>query len=149
MPQSWSDDRVENRMEARAKTKKVYRISLVVLADRTAGHSGPSAGSKPWGDVLRLPASTDWLVNLRDRVLENYSGRGSLVKRTRPKIIYLERQSTGRSLVEEDHETLMDALYEREKEGLADVQVVTFAGAVPVEDQVATIVSSSNSTISA
>lgn len=51
----------------RAATNKTYRITMAILADRSAGHSGPSSAYKPFGDVLRLMVLPNWLAGLKDR----------------------------------------------------------------------------------
>jgi hypothetical protein len=113
---------------------------MAVIADRRGGHWGPSAAWKPWGDVLRLPVSSDWLVNLRDRVLENYAGPFSLKRSSRkPKLLYLSRQSAGRSLRDQDHEDLVIELQKLHDEGLVDYEEVEFDKSVPFQDQVAKI----------
>ncbi|WVR08426.1 hypothetical protein IAU60_005481 [Kwoniella sp. DSM 27419] len=123
----------------RAATGKLYRLPLVTIADRSGGHSGPSAGWKPWGDVLRLRVSPDWLVNLRERVLSNYAGPVDISKPSKPKIVYLERQGSGRELVPPDHGALLKQLFKIQNEGLAEVTMETFSSKIPFEDQVAKI----------
>ena len=115
---------------ARADTGELYLIPLVVMADRCAGHRGPSAAYKPFGDVLRLPVASDWLVTLRDRVL----GGKSVVKSKRPVLFYLERQDSGRRLLEEDHDKLVEAFQRLADEGLVDFEVIRFT-----KEQVGTI----------
>jgi protein O-GlcNAc transferase len=111
-----------------------------VIADRRAGHNGHSSSWKPWGDALRLPVSPDWFTNLRERVLTGYRGPIPLVKTSsKPRILYLERQGSGRELTPEAHEALMASLLELDEEGLADVTIEAFSGKIPFEDQVAKI----------
>ncbi|OCF42630.1 hypothetical protein I317_03488 [Kwoniella heveanensis CBS 569] len=125
--------------EARAQTGKYYHIPMAVIADRRGGHNGPSTAWKPYGDVLRLPTSPDWLVNLRERVLKGYTGSVKLRRVNKPKVMYLERQNSGRELVPEDHEELWKQILKLEEDGLAEVSMETFSSAVPFEDQVALI----------
>lgn len=132
---------IESRREweERDQSGKIFLIPLAVVADRRGGHSGPSNAWKPWGDVLRLPVSPNWLTNLRERVLQGYDGPVSLRRAPKPRILYLERQGSGRSLTDEDHEALIWALLKVEEEGLAEVIVERFGSHIPFEDQVAKI----------
>jgi hypothetical protein len=110
-----------------------------ILADRRGGHSGPSAASKPFGDSLRMPVSSDWFTNLRDRVLEGYDGPVSLHKGSLPRIMYLQRQDTSRRLTSEDHARLLVELEKIHNEGLAEVVIEHFGKEIGFADQVAKI----------
>ncbi|WWC65472.1 uncharacterized protein I303_108090 [Kwoniella dejecticola CBS 10117] len=125
--------------EERSASKEYYRIPLALIADRRGGHNGPSNAWKPWGDALRLPVSLDWLVNLRDRVLKDYNGPVNLKRGSKPHVMYLERQGSGRELVPEDHEDLVAAVLQLEEDGLAKVTVKGFSSSIPFQDQVAEI----------
>ncbi|KAJ8494657.1 hypothetical protein ONZ45_g8760 [Pleurotus djamor] len=125
--------------EKRAATERVFRITTAVIADRHAGHAGPSSAYKPWGDVLRLPVSPDWLVSLRNRVFEGYHGPTPLAMPERPLVMYLQRQDSGRRLVTEDHLELVRELKRLQKDGVADYVVESFNSSVPFAEQVARI----------
>nr|XP_031857896.1 uncharacterized protein CI109_006692 [Kwoniella shandongensis]KAA5524968.1 hypothetical protein CI109_006692 [Kwoniella shandongensis] len=125
--------------QKRAESQEIYLIPLAVTADRRGGHNGPSHGWKPWGDALRLPVSRDWLVNLRSRVLAGYNGPITLKKSAKPKVMYLERQGSGRELVPEDHAALVKEIERLGDEGLAEVTIEAFSSAIPFADQVAKI----------
>ncbi|ORY35917.1 hypothetical protein BCR39DRAFT_513034 [Naematelia encephala] len=135
--------KIESRTdwEARADTLQIYRLPLVVIADRAGGHNGPFSAWKPWGDVFRLPVMHDWLTQLRDRVLAGYTGRVNLRPKDtgRLRVMYLERQEHGRSLRDEDHDRLVEALEQLHKERVVDVVIETFTSAIPFADQVAKI----------
>ncbi|KAK4687900.1 hypothetical protein P7C73_g2208, partial [Tremellales sp. Uapishka_1] len=129
----------QSTWQERADSLQVYHIPLAVLADRRGGHSGPSSAWKPWGDVLRLPVSSDWLTTIRDRILNNYSGPVPLKKGPLPKVLYLSRQDSTRRLVHEDHDKLVLALEKLHKDGVAEVSIEMFGSHMPFEDQVAKI----------
>lgn len=121
--------------DARAKSNKLYRMELAVIGDRWAGHRGPSAAWKPWGDVLRLPVDQNYLLDLRSRAL----GGQKLQKRKRPRVSYLSRQDTSRRLTDNVHDELISELKQLEDEGLADFDVVIFKDGVSFEHQVKTM----------
>ncbi|KDQ31113.1 hypothetical protein PLEOSDRAFT_1111677 [Pleurotus ostreatus PC15] len=125
--------------DRRADSGKVYRITTAVLADRAAGHSGPSAAYKPWGDVLRLPVAPDWLLALRERIFSEYRGDTPLGMPEKPLVVYLQRQDSSRRLVTEDHEALVDELYQLQHEGVADIALEAFNSSMPFDEQVARI----------
>jgi len=115
-------------------------MPLVVLANRRAGHNGPGALYKPWGDVLRLPVAEDYLLQLRDLALENYTGPVGLKPPSRPRVVYLTRQDTTRRLTDEANAALILALRGLKTEGLVDFHILNFATGVDFRDQVAHMV---------
>ncbi|KAL0955964.1 hypothetical protein HGRIS_002146 [Hohenbuehelia grisea] len=125
--------------DQRAESNKVYRITTAVIADRAAGHSGPSSAFKPWGDVLRLPVAPDWLLNLRNRILSSYRGSTPLGMPLKPLVIYLQRQDSSRRLFEEDHDALVYELERLQRDGVADVSFEAFNSSMPFDEQVARI----------
>ncbi|KAL4256500.1 Glycosyltransferase family 61 protein [Pleurotus pulmonarius] len=125
--------------DERAATNKTFRITTAILADRSAGHSGPSSAYKPFGDVLRLPVSPDWLVGLKHRIVADYHGPTPLTMPDRPLVLYLQRQTDGRRLVEEDHEALIRELYKLQDDGIAEVALEAFNSNMAFDEQVARI----------
>lgn len=123
--------------DERAQSNQLYRIPIVVLANRWAGHRGPSAAWKPWGDVLRMPVHPDYLLGLRARVLKKYRGPVSLKRSKLPRVKYLMRQDTTRKLTDESHEALLDALQDLHDEGLVQVSALHFTDGDSFEDQLA------------
>lgn len=123
--------------DARAATEQLYRIEKAVLADRFAGHAGPSAGWKPWGDVLRVPVDPNWLADLRDVLLKNYRGKVDMRPKSVPRVSYLTRQDTSRRLLDEAHQDLIHALERLQDEGLCELQILHFTDETPFEDQIA------------
>lgn len=118
---------------------KSYRITMAILADRSGGHAGPSSAYKPFGDVLRLPVSPDWLVGLKHRIVADYHGPTPLSMPEKPLVLYLQRQTDGRRLVEEDHEALIKELYKLRDDGIAEVDLEAFDSAMAFDEQVARI----------
>lgn len=117
---------------------------MAILVDRAAGHRGPSAAWKPFGDVLRLPVSPDWLQTLRERLLRGYDHPVLRKKKSsKPVLTYLERQSTTRRLTNESHAGVVEGLERLAADGLVEFTVETFgtpAGkAMPFEEQIAII----------
>ncbi|KAF4604573.1 hypothetical protein EYR40_003347 [Pleurotus pulmonarius] len=125
--------------DERAATNKTFRITTAILADRSAGHSGPSSAYKPFGDVLRLPVSPDWLVGLKHRIVADYHGPTPLTMPDKPLVLYLQRQTDGRRLVEEDHEALIKDLYKLQDDGIAEVALEAFNSSMAFDEQVARI----------
>ncbi|KAL1412992.1 hypothetical protein Q8F55_000741 [Vanrija albida] len=118
--------------EDMAATGEMYRFPLAVIGDRYAGHDGPSASWKPWGDVLRLPVHPTWLTELRDRVVKIKRGR-------KPHVLYLTRQDTTRRLTDQDHSALVYQLRKLEEDGLVQLTIKTFTDGDSFVDQVALI----------
>ncbi|BEJ12089.1 hypothetical protein CspHIS471_0205490 [Cutaneotrichosporon sp. HIS471] len=127
--------------EARAASNKLYRMPAVVLANRWAGHRGPSSAWKPWGDVLRMPVHPGYLLNLRQRVLKGYKGPVKLHPTRRPRVKYLTRQETNRRLTGAAHEALIEAMLKLEKEGLVEFSLLHFVDGDSFPDQIAQIAS--------
>lgn len=123
--------------EAREATAQLYRVRLAVVADRFAGHNGPSAGYKPWGDVLRMPVDPNWLTDLRDVLLNNYRGSIDLRPSRVPRVSYLTRQDTSRRLTDEAHKGLIHELERLQDEGLAELSVLHFTDATGFDEQIA------------
>lgn len=123
--------------DARAASDEMFLLTTVILADRRAGHRGPSSAFKPWGDVLRLAVSPEWLIQLRNRVLANYHGPKTLPKK--PVVTYLARQDSSRRLFHEDHDALWQELQKLESEGIAEVNMDSFNSSIPFDHQVARI----------
>lgn len=112
---------------------------MVVLANRWAGHRGPSAAWKPWGDVLRMPVHPNYLLDLRDRVLKRYRGVVSLKAVDRPRVKYLTRQDTTRRLTDVSHRSLLNALQRLDDEGLVEFSTLHFVDGDSFQDQLAHI----------
>lgn len=123
--------------DARAATEQLYRIRQAVVADRFAGHAGPSAGWKPWGDVLRVPVDPNWLADLRDVLLNSYRGSIDLRPSRIPRVSYLTRQDTSRRLTDAAHKNLINELERLQDEGVAELTVLHFTDGTPFEEQIA------------
>lgn len=140
-----SDDSPDAEVETRtiwaerSESGKLYRIPLAVLGDRRSGHDGPGSVWKPWGDVLRLPVDKYYLNDLRDIVLDGYDGAFNIRKGPKPRLVYLDRQDTGRRLIDEDHKRLVRALTELQDDGLVDFEILQFKKGDSFTDQVAQI----------
>lgn len=81
--------------------------------------------------------SSDWFTNLRDRVLEGYTGSASLTKGKLLKVMYLQRQDTERRLNAADHDQLVAGLEAIGREGLAEVIIEHFGPELSFQEQVA------------
>jgi hypothetical protein len=101
----------------------MYRIPFVLLADRTSGLQGPSAGHRQFGDAIRLPGPSEMILQLRSHLLPEQKPRTPTSK---PKIMYLSRQGTWRNFTSSVHEALKTELSQIQDEGLATVVVETF-----------------------
>jgi protein O-GlcNAc transferase len=123
--------------DARAASNTLYRMPIVVLANRWAGHRGPSAAWKPWGDVLRMPVHPGYLLNLRQRVLKGYRGSVNLRPSPRPRVKYLTRQETNRRLTDAAHDALVAELIKLDDEGIVEFSLLHFVDGDSFEDQVA------------
>ena len=129
--------------EERTASDKLFRFETVVLADRFAGHKGPTASFKPWGDAFRMDVHENWLKPLRERLLEGYKGlvpvgttKSGAPDTKLPVITYITRQQTTRRLTNESHTELMLELNQIKREGLAEVNVEIFEER-SVQDQIA------------
>lgn len=134
-PKATLEDKVV--WDKRAASNKLYRIQLAVLGDRWAGHRGPGSAGKPWGDVLRLPVDTNYLLDLRARALQDVSR--PVEKPKRPRVKYLQRQDTTRKLTDASHEALITALQELDDEKLIDFSIISFSDGSSWETQVKVI----------
>jgi hypothetical protein len=129
--------------EDRTASDKLFRFETVILADRFAGHKGPTPAFKPWGDAFRLDVHENWLKPLRERLLEGYKGpipvgttKSGAPDTKLPVITYITRQQTTRRLTNESHAELMLELDQIKREGLAEVNVEIFEER-SVQDQIA------------
>lgn len=123
--------------DARAASNQLFRIPMIVMANRWAGHRGPSAAWKPWGDVLRMPVHPNYLLNLRARVLKGYRGPVLLKPSRRPRVKYLTRQDSTRRLTYPANEALVAALQSLHDEGLVEFSVIHFTDGDSFHDQIA------------
>ncbi|GMK59543.1 hypothetical protein CspeluHIS016_0801490 [Cutaneotrichosporon spelunceum] len=127
----------KNIWDERAASNTLYRMPVAVIASRWAGHKGPAAAWKPWGDVLRMPVHPGYLLNLRQRVLKGYRGHVNLRRSRRPRVKYLTRQETTRRLTNASHEGLITELRRLENDGLVDLSILQFVDGDSFMDQVA------------
>ncbi|KAJ9119169.1 hypothetical protein QFC22_003661 [Naganishia vaughanmartiniae] len=128
--------------QARADSLKLYRFDRVMIADRWSGHGNTSP--KPMERAFKLPVPSNWVSDLKKRMLADYKGPVSLKDpshaKSKPVITYLSRQeAVFRTLSDEAHEALSVGLKTLEQEGLAEVNVETFTDADPKDEQVAKI----------
>jgi len=109
------------------RTARALIMDRVVLGDRATWHRGPQSPKDP---ELKYPlvVSRHWWAPVRRAVVEYAAGerdvvwpgeaeldaiaKGRTVKRERPVITYINRQSTGRRLLDQDHDALVAALEE-------------------------------------
>lgn len=94
--------------------------------------------------AFETPVPENWVGDLRQRVLETYTGPVSLddpahtSKGVKPVVTYLSRQTAAhRRFRDETHEALLEGLASLEEEGIAEVQVEEFTDADPKDEQVA------------
>ncbi|KAJ9103163.1 hypothetical protein QFC21_002585 [Naganishia friedmannii] len=130
----------EDQWQARADSLKLFRFERVMIADRWSGHMAYT--SKPMDYAFRLPAPSNWVSDLKVRMLANYQGPVSLKDpshaNSKPVITYLSRQEANhRKFNPETHEELIIALKALEEEGLAEVNVEEFSDADSKDEQVA------------
>ena len=109
------------------RTARALVMDRVVLGDRAAWHRGPHNMKDPeykypfvvsrhwWAPVRR--AVVEYAVGERDVVWPGEAELGAIAngetaKRERPVITYVNRQSTGRRLLDQDHDALVAALEE-------------------------------------
>lgn len=129
--------------QARADTGKLYRFERVIIADRKCGHAG-GGFSKPMDKAFETPVPENWLKDLKQHVLESYTGSVSLDDPShakpgaKPVVTYLSRQTAAhRRLLDETHEALIEGLVALEEEGIAEVHVEEFTDADPKDEQLA------------
>ena len=109
------------------QTARALVLDRVVLGDRAAWERGPDKVKDP-AHKYPLVVSRHWWAPVRRRVVEYAAGfrevvwpgeaelaaiaKGRTAKWERPVITYVNRQSTGRRLLDQDHEVLVVALEE-------------------------------------
>lgn len=109
------------------RTARPLVLDRVVLGDRAAWERGPGNVKNP-EHRYPLVVSRHWWAPVRRAVVEYAAGvrevvwpgegeldamaKGRTAKRERPVITYVNRQSTGRRLLDQDHEALVVALEE-------------------------------------
>ncbi|KAJ9119166.1 hypothetical protein QFC22_003658 [Naganishia vaughanmartiniae] len=130
----------EDAWQERAESLKLFRFDMVTIADRWSGHRGHSP--KPMDRAFQLPVPTNWVNDLKKRLLVDYRGPVSLKDpshaKSKPVITYLSRQEAiHRRLRPEVHEELSAGLKVLEEEGLAEVNIEMFVDSDPKYDQVA------------
>ncbi|KAJ9103162.1 hypothetical protein QFC21_002584 [Naganishia friedmannii] len=129
-----------NDWQARADSLKLFRFDMVLIADRWSGHMNGSP--KPMARAFQLPVPSNWVSDLKQRMLADYRCSVSLKDpshaHSKPVITYLSRQeAVFRTLSDEAHEALSVGLKSLEKEGLAEVNIETFTDALSKDEQVA------------
>ncbi|KAL7412675.1 hypothetical protein BDY24DRAFT_392320 [Mrakia frigida] len=108
----------------RAVSGNVYSFERIVIVDRWASHRhNPTANqwNKMNSEIAEVKAPKDWWEPLRQALMYSLHIPDEPLS-DKPVITYINRQSTSRrKLKDEDHLALMQALYEVEAEGYAQV----------------------------
>ncbi|KAF7419581.1 hypothetical protein PC9H_002172 [Pleurotus ostreatus] len=96
----------------RAKSNSVHVFSEIIIVDRWTAHQVPGSEAQVWNkmtaDIMASPAPFDWWSPLRHSLMQRIGIEGNA--RSRPVITYIDRQATGRKLVQEDHDAFVTAL---------------------------------------
>ncbi|KAJ8501871.1 hypothetical protein ONZ45_g11990 [Pleurotus djamor] len=112
--------------EDRAKSNSVHVFSQVIIVDRWTAHRSSGSEAQIWNkmsaDVMTSPAPFDWFAPLRTSLMQGLGIHGN--ERSRPVVTYVDRQATGRKLVAEDHEALMETLKTLAREKDIEVNAV-------------------------
>jgi len=96
--------------EYRMQLERPFVFEHVVLGDRTAWHRVPSWKSPT--TAFPLVARDHWWEPVRELVTAFSTPPEPLntISQTRPLILYISRQQTGRRLRDQDHQKLVDEL---------------------------------------
>ncbi|KIK22693.1 hypothetical protein PISMIDRAFT_102007 [Pisolithus microcarpus 441] len=101
-----------NDWDDRAQLGKAFLLDRAFLSDRAAAKEGPHAKKvgRPLAEACSLPGTPHWWSPIARNVMK-FSGLSELPDTGRPVITYISRQTSGRRLLDEDHELLVEALY--------------------------------------
>ncbi|KAI6046350.1 hypothetical protein EDC04DRAFT_2630162 [Pisolithus marmoratus] len=100
-----------NDWDDRAQLGRAFLLDRVFLSDRAASKEGEHAKKvgRPLAEACSLPGSSHWWSPIARNAMK-FSGLSELPHTGPPVITYISRQTSGRRLIAEDHELLVEAL---------------------------------------
>ncbi|KAI6163429.1 hypothetical protein EDD17DRAFT_496283 [Pisolithus thermaeus] len=115
-----------NDWDDRAQLGRVFLLDRAFLSDRAAAREGPHSKKvgRPLAEACSLPGTPYWWSPIARNIMK-FSGLSELPDTGPPVITYISRQTSGRRLIDEDHELLVEALYALEDEYGYEVNVVS------------------------
>lgn len=115
-----------NDWDDRAQLGRAFLLDRVFLSDRAAAKEGQHSKKvgRPLAEACSLPGTPHWWAPIARNVMK-FAGLSELPDMERPVITYISRQSSGRRLIAEDHELLVEALYALEDEYGYEVNIVS------------------------
>ncbi|WWD20513.1 hypothetical protein CI109_104989 [Kwoniella shandongensis] len=112
--------------EDREKSQMTFLFDKIAIADRWAAHRA-GIDVKYWNkanaDLPKLEVPINWLDPLRDQIKRLVIAEGCEVKRDDPKVpvvVYIDRQFTGRRLVDHDAKELLEEMNKLHEEGVIE-----------------------------
>ncbi|WVR06959.1 hypothetical protein IAU60_003995 [Kwoniella sp. DSM 27419] len=122
--------------EDRQKSGMTFLFDKITISDRWAAHKkgiDPYRFNKMTADLLYLDAPKGWMNPLRTSIKKLVKTKGCSVYRKNPDVpvvLYINRQLTGRRLLEEDAERLNEEMHKLDQEGVIefiDAQMETYS----------------------
>ncbi|WVQ85997.1 hypothetical protein IAT38_008165 [Cryptococcus sp. DSM 104549] len=112
--------------EDRQKTEMTFVFDKITIADRWAAHrvgQDVKYWNKANADLPLLPVPKTWMDPMRNRIKALAMAEGCDPQRETPGVpvvVYINRQLTGRRLVDKDAEELLDEMIKLDKEGVIE-----------------------------
>ncbi|KAK8850331.1 hypothetical protein IAR55_004248 [Kwoniella newhampshirensis] len=122
------ETRVEDTsiFEDREKSQMTFLFDKIAIADRWAAHrigQDVKYWNKANADLPLLEVPTTWMDPLRNQIKRLVMAEGCKVEREDPKVpvvVYINRQLTGRRLVDHDAKDLMNEMIKLDREGVIE-----------------------------